>query len=735
MKSDDDQSIIWKIIATILKPDGCLIDGYVYCTKCKLVLSHKFTSLSSYIYRHKCILDLQLNSGQNDAENCSKRRKLNAQEDNVIVLCDDSTNESLPLENSLNKQNECIYPNDKTLWSRFEKIAMHDGSTLKGVVSCRQCKMMLNYDGITEINLNSHICFSMASVSCSGSTDDVDCLNLEKPIEIKTEINMNAEAALGSKQKEFIPNFNETIQIKQEPTDLYVKENSFKDLDHSFIKEEDNSDLDSCEFLLEDNTTCKVKQEFINIQTKSIAKKDIQGNSLGLLDLNKLINHWLAVEMKYDENLKTSDSESLITSIEEMLALNKTEIKLILKENSKNLPISLDFWYEKLTKNNYLLATLYRQRNNELSNLVLGIQPIKCSSPNAKPDIRKILKTLLREFDLDHLKDIVFVSEHNEDTEKALDDDSKSITILKCSSHLFKKVLDSALENTKNLDELIETMNVIVKYLKSSEQEEGEKHLRNLPEFPCNSYYSLLKTLAVNWSKVNAVLANKTEILKINDDVSKTLESLVKLCEKFEYIFKRLRAAQSPSLCFVIPSIQRLRIMCSSSTAMDNDNEVIKSFKMNLLRNIQEIWESHITIWHRAACFLYPPANKEQQEFLTEIKRFCITKILELKIIDSPNKTFETRACNTNNNDDDANDMDFFFPNLFRRIEPQQLTSDNVEEEVNSYSEESVVMCKNFNALQWWNNHTTKYPRLSRVALQILTIPACTGKSTCVQLS
>lgn len=67
-------------------------------------------------------------------------------------------------------------------------------------------------------------------------------------------------------------------------------------------------------------------------------------------------------------------------------------------------------------------------------------------------------------------------------------------------------------------------------------------------------------------------------------------------------------------------------------------------------------------------------------------------------------------------------DISFFFPTLVRKS--LQTVAKSPADEVTRYSVDYVMIDENFNVMQWWQQNSANYPRLSKLAIRILSIPA-----------
>lgn len=126
---------------------------------------------------------------------------------------------------------------------------------------------------------------------------------------------------------------------------------------------------------------------------------------------------------------------------------------------------------------------------------------------------------------------------------------------------------------------------------------------------------------------MNSILNEAEEHHRLQHVNINTLNVIVELCKNFEIILKELQTCRSASLCFVLPSIHKVKSLCEPNISVITAILVLKD---NINRNVREIWRKNLSIWHKVAFFLYSPAISLQLEDLNEIKEFCILQIEKL---------------------------------------------------------------------------------------------------------
>ncbi|XP_075156243.1 uncharacterized protein LOC142229563 [Haematobia irritans] len=422
----------------------------------------------------------------------------------------------------------------------------------------------------------------------------------------------------------------------------------------------------------------------------------------------KVLNFCIQLGAKYkDDNIQINDlipnSIRISQNLHNMAEERENFIKLKINQRAKEtLSITLDFLgSDDARQREWLIPTIRYMDKGKFYNITLGAKLLDSPGINLETE----LKLLAKKFNIENLETCIIVC-------KKYRDFKNTSMINWCSSSLFKEILENAFTETS---ELITMAKSLLRH----------KENYKVSGFSKNSHYNLFKTLIENWPKIKEIPL-EPETTEIN---MKSLELLIDLCKKFECIFKRLQARRLPSLCFVIPSINRLKILCSPSS---QDTLEIIVFKTNILQNIQKIWLKNINIWHKAAYFLYPPANHDQTQDLKEIKEFCMK---QLKLLNNDKTKESSPMTSSFGNSDHSENMDsdeinFFFPNLPKATtgQGQSLLSCSFrpEDEVQRYSLENIMIQEHFDVIAWWQTNSGRFPLLSRLAFKLLTLPAST---------
>lgn len=467
--------------------------------------------------------------------------------------------------------------------------------------------------------------------------------------------------------------------------------------------------------------TAADRQEAINTCVEWIIEDCRPFSSISVLGFMKIAKFFINIGATYGENVDVTDllpdptiiSRNVQKAAEEKRKIISNEIRDVV--NSGGATATVDMWSDNYVKRNFLGVTLHYQKDFQLFHIFMGLKSMDFQKSTSENILNK-LKTLFKRYGVEDIGSVKFVTDRETNIVKALE----NYTRLNSSSHLFANVLDKSFEDTTELTETMQACKKVVKYLKKSNlQHKLPTSLINPYTTRWSSNYTMLKLIVDNWDDINTVLAETEQTKPLLHINISTLTSLVELCNNFEIVFKKMQACSSPSLCFALPSIYRIKGLCESNTT---DISAISVLKGNISKNINAIWERNTTIWHKAAFFLFPPAASMQRTDIDNIKEFCIshTKSFENDTLTSSAPL--SSALTSADLPSPSEDNQFFFSNMIRNS--AENSNESVRDEVERYSKATVHMTDDFHVIEWWKNHVKIYPRLSRFALEIHSVPA-----------
>lgn len=356
------------------------------------------------------------------------------------------------------------------------------------------------------------------------------------------------------------------------------------------------NDIDPVQINTEDRNSCF--QSFLDFIIEDCRPFSIVEGS----GFKKLIAKCVKIGAKYGENV---DVEHLIPSektlsrkCKEIANEKRQEIKPYIQQlmSKSSASVTIDLWTDNFIKRNFLCATLHFQLNFELVDLTLGMKSMDFLSSSAN-NIREKLNSLFAEFGVTDISNAIFVTDRGSNVISAL----KDLRRINCSAHLFSNVLHDAFESTIELKEITDACKKIVKYFKkSNKQHLLTTTLKSSCPTRWNSNFVMFKSIFDNYAKVSEILADNADKRHLLNFSVSVLQGLVEMCSDFDIVFKQLQYSSSPTICFVIPSIDRIKIIC---TIHSNEEVPITALKRNILTNLEK-WSSNISIWHKAALFL-----------------------------------------------------------------------------------------------------------------------------------
>lgn len=197
----------------------------------------------------------------------------------------------------------------------------------------------------------------------------------------------------------------------------------------------------------------------------------------------------------------------------------------------------------------------------------------------------------------------------------------------------------------------------------------------------------------------------------------KQVSAIIKLLEPFQESFKKLEEENYATLHLVIVHIHSLKKTCAESS---EDLLIIKNVKAKLSGYLDTVVMANLTIHHKIALFLFPPANKlfhfnknEKQCIKSECKRIMESYIVDESVIE------EQRCSNS--------DIQMFFDFVLQ--DDNINAGDKIDSEIHMYESVKVMLHDDFNILQWWEQHKNEFPLLYKTSCKILAAPATSASS------
>lgn len=467
------------------------------------------------------------------------------------------------------------------------------------------------------------------------------------------------------------------------------------------------------------------KEEFINVCTQWVVEDCRPFSAVSGNGFKNLAQALINIGAKYGSH---TDIINLIpdpTTISNRIQIKAEERKIEIKKEVEEAvvneiaSITTDLWTDNFVKRNFLCVTFHFMKESCLKNIVLGVKSMDFESCTAENILAK-LKCVLNEFGVSDLRNIKFVTDRGANIVKAL----QGYTRLNCSNHLFNNVLHSAFNATTELHPMLESSKKLVKYFKKCNlQHMLSTSLKNYCVTRWNSHYKLLKSILDNWVKIQEILVNNGQTYRTDFINVSTLNALVDLLGNFDRISQKLQGVNYVTSNFIYLSINSLKNICAIKSS---DSSIIEHLKTNIMKEIDIKWIPNISIYQKAACFLYPPTNRALDEgVLKEVQAFCVSQITSAQDnLPSPSSGIPSQPLNNNSA---TSDFELFFADYI--ISTERTIEESAIDEVKRYSLCHVNIDINFNGLEWWDHHGKEYPKLSKFAKKMLAIPASSAAS------
>jgi hypothetical protein len=234
-----------------------------------------------------------------------------------------------------------------------------------------------------------------------------------------------------------------------------------------------------------------------------------------------------------------------------------------------------------------------------------------------------------------------------------------------------------------------------------------------------HEYIDIIDSACKKWDTVE----NDNIFLKIGIDRSCLLK-LKELLSHFKDVLHSLEDSNNPTLHLVHPSIDLLKYYCKVDP---KDFKILNGVKATVLSGVNTTIIPSLTVEHKAAVFLLPPANK--------LKTFTANeRDLTYSFVKNKMEKFRTSITHTSPNpkvDPEPTATTSNFALLSDIINQNYLDDDTTDVlcEVNAefcryLNEKFPQLPAQFDILAWWDSRKLDYPLLYKVSNSILAIPA-----------
>lgn len=233
--------------------------------------------------------------------------------------------------------------------------------------------------------------------------------------------------------------------------------------------------------------------------------------------------------------------------------------------------------------------------------------------------------------------------------------------------------------------------------------------------------YKTLYYIANFWSRVEKTVnsTNEAQMPNIN---KQHLEAVVKTLRPFKDALESLEEPNNATLHLVLVYLHDLKKTCEAKDTECKQYSFIKNLKKLLAQKLEKIVTENITVFHKLALFLYPPANKLLQFDDIEKKNIeeeCLRLMKCFKTDPRTNIKEETDVvCNAAQSKRKKLFSDFVYSGT------EKDSSELVKEELQIYKLTRVTDTEHFNVFDWWEQQQQHFPRLYKLSHTVLATPA-----------
>lgn len=328
------------------------------------------------------------------------------------------------------------------------------------------------------------------------------------------------------------------------------------------------------------------------------------------------------------------------------------------------------------------------------------------------------METLLSEFCCSLNDPTVIVTDRGSNIKAAL----KDYENINCISHLLHNTIEKCIKTSEQIDEIVAISSKLVKYVKKSGLNcDLPTSLKSFTPTRWNTVYFTILSLKSNFADIQKILSDKNLSEKYNIIKEHHLDQLIAILKPFMDASKELEGSSYPTIHLVHPHIRNLKTICNTTNS--DEPSFISEFKKKLHDTLISLVDSKITVYHKIAIFLFPPANQltqfsleEQTEVISKCKMLLLPYLNDITILNPTNEIPSSKIYT-------------LFENYVQPIEGANFNQSIIENELSKYKNTNVPLVNDFNILKWWHDRKNEFPMLYKLSCRIFAIPASSAPS------
>ena len=410
--------------------------------------------------------------------------------------------------------------------------------------------------------------------------------------------------------------------------------------------------------------------------------------------------------------------------------------------------VSLAEWYAITTDcwtscaNNSFIGVTFHTISNDWQLQHLVLENVELPDKHTAENLAASLEDILKQWELDSTKLSGATVDNAANIQKAVADILKW-KCLGCFGHTINLCVKAGLKQ-QQIQVALARCSRLVKFFRKStvaanlltkKQAALESPVHKLVkdvETRWNSTYDMVQRIIEQQGPVCATLVELKRLYLLPKEEDFTLlEQLVNVLKPFRDVTIQVQGEQYVTISIIRPLLHHLTE--NVLQLQETDSSVIKNMKRDMVSNLGSRYQSlSISNLLDCACFLDP--RFKSLPFMSEDNRKKLhTFVLEEAIdhYESLNSDTEPAASEEKNEDQlplpkkHKSELGQLLGDMFTNLsQAKQVTSrDKAENVLQKYLDEPCLNIDE-NALKWWEQNSSRFPAISKIAQRLLCIPA-----------
>lgn len=408
----------------------------------------------------------------------------------------------------------------------------------------------------------------------------------------------------------------------------------------------------------------------------------------------------------------------------------------IVAEKFKNVDhfcLTTDIWTETMTNTGYLGLTVHFLHLNELQSMTIGVFELEES--HTGDYIGQQLIGILRGWNIDTEKVMAIVTDSGANMIKAIRETFGANKHIPCFAHMINRVAEESIRKTSGLNDIIDQVRNIVKYIKKRQDmtlELKRKQIEN--KIPQEKTLKIMLDVKTRWNSLYYMLQRFIELAPYISDIifskidAPTMLTAVQLniIKEVAHVMRPLEAMTREASAEHYVTISKVVPMVSCAIDQYNELRVNSSIGGDLKINVTLETEKrfgqleHITLL--AVSTLLDPRFKNLHFKKPDACAKAMSRIRRL-ISEYKSAAASATASSTSSEDEDKDEFDFW--KHHKSLAHTQIKNKKTDgdDELTLYLSSPVNTLK-VNVLETWQEMQLTYPNLFKVAMSHLPIVA-----------